>query len=212
MIKFALLAAGCCLGLTAGTVVYTDFGPGQTYNTTTGHGTSDVVPAIAEGFTPSSNGLLSQVDVALAYFNPTAPSNDLLIKLETDSSGIPSGTILDSWSLSHNTITGTAVVYTFNSTLNPALSSSSVYWLVIQDNEVNGYVWLLNSQGVTNEDYNNGSWNIGSGGNYPANAFDVQTGSSVPEPNYFPLLGAALLAISAWRLRGSIQLPVSRKN
>jgi hypothetical protein len=196
MIKFALIA-GYCLSLTAGTIVYSDFGPGQTYNTSSGHETNNVVTAIAEGFTPSTSGSLSEVDLALAYFNTTPPSNDLSVALETDSSGIPSGTVLDSWSLSHSTITSTATIYPFVSTLHPALSSSNVYWVVIQDNEANGYVWLLNTQGVTGEDYNNGSWNIGSGGNYPSNAFDVQTGSGsgVPEPNYYGLTALATLMV-----------------
>lgn len=200
MTKLLLMAIAGCVCLNAGQIVYTDFGAGSTYNTTTGKGVSGAFPSIAEGFTPTANGLLSEVDLALAYFNPSPPLYNLTIALETNSSGIPSGTILDSWSFSDTTVTSTAAIYSFLSTATPALSTASEYWVVITANasDPNGYVWLENTQGVTGEDYNGGSgWQIGTpASSYPSLAFDVQiasASSSVPEPGYAGVTGLAIL-------------------
>jgi hypothetical protein len=209
MNRLVFLAAMGCLALRADTIVYTDFGPAQTYDTGSGKAVGNSFPSIAEGFTPTANGALGQVDLALAYFSPDPPQFDLSISLQTDASGLPSGTTLDSWTLSDNTITSTPTVYSFLSTLNPVLSTANAYWLVITDNpsDPNGYVWLENTQGVTGEDYNNGTgWQIGTpSSDYVSLAFDVQTASaSAPEPGSGALMGlATLLALGVSRFRKS---------
>jgi len=95
MIKILRLAGATCLGLSAGTIVYTDFGPGQAYNDTGGWSVGQG-SSVAAGFDPSSSGVLLQVDLAIENAGTSAP---LSILLETDSAGTPSGTILDNRSL-----------------------------------------------------------------------------------------------------------------
>ncbi len=199
-IKTLLLAAASCLCLSAGTIVYTDFGAGQAYDNSAGWNVGQG-SSVAAGFDPSSSGTLLQVDVAIENLGAVDP---LSIMLETDSGGTPSGTVLDSWTASTGSITGPAV-YTFTSTLNPILTAGTEYWLVLSSSDPNEYwAWMENSIGTEGKDYNpGGGWNIQPDLVTPV--FDIETGtpasgpSGTPEPATLGLTALGCLGILASR-------------
>jgi hypothetical protein len=206
MFRSILLAVAGSLCLNAGTVAYTDFGPGQTYDTSSGYGIQNLLNGNweAPGFIATATGTLSQVDVPLVFFQVTPATLPLTISLETNNGGFPSGTVLESWTVSAASVTTTPQIFSLASVLNPTITSGTQYWLVGSTNDVNGYVWLINSIGLLGDDYNNGSGGFQYQPASPTLAFDVIVGSSpsgVPEPG-----SAALTMIGALILFGAVRL------
>ena len=197
--KTLVLAAASCLYLNGGTVIYSDFGAGQTYNNSAGWA-EGAGASVASGFDPSANGTLSQVDVALENGGATQP---LLVALETNSAGTPSGTVLDSWILSTSGVAGSPQIYALASSLNPTLTAGTEYWLVLSSNDPNDYyAWMENSAGTTGKDFNNGSgWQIQPSLVTPA--FDVVIGSAssatAPEPATLGFTAVGFLALFSLR-------------
>jgi hypothetical protein len=195
--KAILLAALGSLSLNAGTIVYTDFGLGQAFDNTAGWNIA-LDSSVASGFDPTSSGSLSQIDLALSPAGAdTPPILPLSMMLETDSAGIPSGTVLDSWTLTPAGLASVPQVHTFLSGLNPTLTHGSQYWLVLSSSDTNDYLWMINNTGANGKDYNNGmGWVIQPGLITPA--FDVETGpaSSKPEPSTLGLASLALILLA----------------
>jgi hypothetical protein len=195
MFKTLLLAAAGCMCLHAGTIAYTDFGPSQAYDSGSGYNVFNDFQRAAS-LVPTTGGTLSQFTVGLALFTVSPPTQPLNFMLETDAAGLPSGTILESWSLPAASVTEDPQLFTFTSVLNPTLTSGTQYWLVGSSTDVNGFTWLLNNQDVMGLDYNNGSgWAY-----QPAAAnfaLEVQVGSisGVPEPGSATLTSLATLLI-----------------
>jgi hypothetical protein len=197
-LKIFMLAALSCVCLNAGTIIYSDFGAGQAYDNSAGWNVG-AGSSVATGFDPSASGTLSQVDVALENLGAIEP---LSIMVETDSGGTPSGTVLDSWMLSTSSIASMPQTYTLSSSLNPALTAGTEYWLVLSSTDPNdSYAWMENSTGTTGKDYNNGSgWQIQPSLVTPA--FDVETGSAsvpTPEPATLGFTALGFLALFAAR-------------
>jgi hypothetical protein len=204
MFKVFLLAMASCLCVTAGTIVYTDFGPSQAYNNSAGWNVG-LDDSIAAGFDPSSSGTLLQVDLAIENLGAIDP---LSIMLETNSAGAPSGTVLDSWTAPTGSISGPPQVYTFTSTLNPTLTAGTEYWLVLSSADPNDFfAWMENSTETQGLDHNpGGGWNVEASSVTPV--FDVVTGSaavSAPEPATLRFTGVGCLALLVLRRkRGTV--------
>jgi hypothetical protein len=197
--KLAMLAAASCMSLAADSIVYSDFGPDQTF----GDGAWNIgsTQSIGSSFMPSASGTLSQIDIPLeSSTGLTGPS--VTVKLETANNGLPSGTVLESWT--SGTISATdAMVYTFLATGAPVtLSTGTEYWVLVTNFDPNDTdAWAENpSQLQGNLAVNsqlatfNGAWT-------PAFEVDV-TSSSAPEPATWPLATAGLfvlMAASLWR-------------
>jgi hypothetical protein len=173
------LGAGSCLFLLvlvfvlctptpikAGTTIFSDLGPGGAYNPSgpggpwcvTGANSPSCGPEtlrkVASPFTPSANYNLTQVDMALQFFGGT---NEVLVTLETDSGGAPSGTALASWSLSNiPAYTGSACCALQTQTFSAPLTGArrNPWKLLISDSESTTWLcvsgkWLVESACAT---------------------------------------------------------------
>jgi hypothetical protein len=189
----------------AGTVVFSDFGPGDTYG-----GGAWVVnnsQSVAAPFTPTSGGLLSQIRVVLGYQSNV--TSGLTVDL-TASGTSPNSTILEEWSLPTSSIVFGGPIITLQSIANPALSAGSEYWLTVAPSGplFSGaqYTWAINTLSVQNFDtsHSGGVWT-------PANnltpVLDVTVGpadtTSAPEPSTLGtmVLAAGLFAGQRFRKR-----------
>jgi hypothetical protein len=208
----ALLAAVAVLCGSAGAaradMIYSNFGPGQTYSLT-GYSVSGGVSgspgppngfgfAIAESFTPSGDFLFGSAELPLVYLSGP---NDFTVALMTDAGGQP-GTILESFSLTDAPPYSSPGVSTFVSTTNTPLDAGTTYWIVAipGDRNTAGY-WLANSTGPTGfmRTGNDGvTWSTDPQAS-PALEVDGTPVAPVPEPPSFALLGVGLAALAAWR-------------
>ncbi len=146
---------------------------------------------IASTFTVSSDVTLDSISVALAW--ATGITQPITLSLETDAAGVPSGTVLESFSF---TAPGTSIadIYTAASVTNPLLTvgtyhlvgasvdpSGSLGWAVTGDNHT---VPLVYSES------GGASWAVGT---YAEVAYQVSaTAAAVPEPSALALVAVGL--------------------
>ena len=192
-------------------VVFSNFGPGQTYQGASWWDVGLVTPGVpaqvvAFPFMASETATLTGADLALATV-AGASSTPLNVFIESSSSGTP-GTILDTL-----TQTGSIPVYPTTAVVNFAcsgtcstLDAGTTYWIVAQETDpANTAGWMFNNIGDTGTWYFNslnsetGPWSIATTGD-TFSAFDV-TGvagtPAVPEPTSLALLGAGMLGVVA---------------
>jgi hypothetical protein len=177
--------------LVHGAIIYSDFGPGQSFDTgfNVAIGTYPGLvsqEAVAASFTPSASWVLTAIDFAAGYDHGP---NQLDVYL---TSGAVPGAPIESFSFTN--LTGVASVFTATSVAQPTLLAGTTYWVVLAANDpVNsGFFWSFNVTGVHGVSLNlaGGPWQ-----SLPSaltTAFDVQ-GTAIPEPATFSLLGASVL-------------------
>lgn len=203
----------------ANSVVYSDLGPGKSYdpsNATTspadnwelsGAASADGEELAAVSFTPSANYDLTKILVAVGFFSGT--TNSAYVTLNSDNSGSP-GAVIESWTLSELSVLGTTSTITADQTLTSApgvlLSSGTTYWIVaVSDSSgasdtIDG--WNFNSTGATGTmaySFDGTTWST-AGDPFILPAFEVK-GTPVPEPPTFAMLGLALAALPFIRNR-----------
>ena len=154
---------------------------------------------IGAPFTISSSSRLTSIDFAAYWFYG---NNQLTINLETDASGLPSGTIIESFSYTGISYPPPAI-YTVYSSIHPILESSQEYWIVLtaQDLAATGMAWQDNDQGTFGEAanslyYTNYEWVYHP--EAPTPAFDIN-GTTVPEPCTILFLVPGLAGFGAFR-------------
>lgn len=95
-----LLSLAVLPGFSLADVIFSDFGPGNTYDCCLNWGIGLHFPSIytvsAMAFTPSSNFDLTQIDLGITWVGNT---NSVMISLESGSAGLP-GTVIESWTVS----------------------------------------------------------------------------------------------------------------
>ena len=195
-----LLCATTAIAL-SDTVIFSDLGSGGAYNPdnpwcitgASGNCGPETLRMVAAPFTPTANYQLTQVDTALQFSSGT---NQVVVSLETDSGGFPSGTALASWSFSGlpaytETDCCPLQTKTFGSS-GPFLTAGTRFWLVTAPGGTDTTAgWMASSTGGPNPlDFYSGSWHTTTG---PAVAFDV-LGTSIPQPVVSTLSPASALA------------------
>ncbi len=187
------------------TVLYSDFGAGDSYNTATGWTLSNsgspisTTQAVAAEFQPSVTATLDSIRVAAFWVSGT---DSFTLELAADNSGAP-GTILEGYTL---TPTASTSILTATSLSNPTLSAGTNYWLIILPGAADTWgAWNENSQsvdGVAFSTDNGTTWSpLLTDGSHPAPAFDVSGTPDVPEPTSEALLlsGIGLLGFLKFR-------------
>ena len=187
--------------------IYSTFGPGQTYDSSnyliTGSGSTGYY-GIAAPFQPSATGNFLNIDLALGYLGSGTDSANII--LASDNAGLP-GTAIETIAISG--VSGAGSVFTYNSVLNPLLSSGTKYWIELMPTSPanTGILWHLNSigaVGVAEAQSYGGNWFYQSTGGFNPPAFDINStaSSATPEPStLFSMLGGTLVLAGARSLK-----------
>lgn len=191
----------------AGSVVYSDFGPGMSFDTShlDGWGIYGIfygsAGAVSEEFTPAANYIFT--DAQVAVFQGSGPSS-IDVYLQANSGGQP-GAVIEEIPISGFGATPTIV--TANSALFPALQAGTSYWLTLVAGDPSADdAWSWNSIGKVGFAHTyggspTGPWTIITG---TSTAFEIDgTPTGTPEPSSLLLFGFGLtiLACRAWRRR-----------
>jgi PEP-CTERM motif len=181
-------------------VIYSTFGPGETYRSDAADDIGNS-QEIGVSFTPSSDVSLDFINFAAFFRNGL--NNQLTVNLETDASGVPSDSVIESFNFTN--LSTTATVYTATSLLHPLLLANTQYWVVLTAADLENTVraWNWNDQGIIGHvaakwppDYP--TWREFPHETTPALSVNA---SSVPEPSTILLLGAGLAGVGLLRKR-----------
>lgn len=182
--------------------IFSDYGPGMTFSGTNGWCVSgpstpncgpEVVRWIAAPFTPSGNFTLGQIDLP---FNFVSGTNGGVVELVSSVGGLPSTTVLETWTLTSLPPSFAPSIITLNSSGGVTLLNGVQYWIVAMPSATDTLdFWFNNTLGE------NGTLaSINSGASWISNvtltAFDVLgTPTATPEPSSLLLLGTGLLGL-----------------
>lgn len=179
--------------------VYSTLGRGDTYNQTIGY--SILGPASGYGsqadaasFVAGANYTLTELDLALAF--DSGSSSSVVVKLLTDNGGLPSSSVLESWTIDVPAYPGGVQSLISNPI---ALNAGSQYWIATFAFGDTVAEWFWNTAGVNDVagSHDGGaSWNLNTPTpewpDQPAPAFRVQGVSAVPEPSCLLMVGTGL--------------------
>ncbi len=195
----AIVSAGAAR---AGAItIFTNFGPGQSFNTAIGYvvsGASSGDQVVAMPFTAGSTADLA--DAVLALGNYLGTNSPITLDLESNGSGDVPGSILATLT-QQGTIPpfSSAGPVTFDYTgTSVGLTSGTSYWLVASEADANSQqAWMFSNSDTGNSAYNHsgsatGPWSTESG---TISAFQVDgtTVATTPEPGTFSLFALAIV-------------------
>jgi hypothetical protein len=179
----------------ASSILYNDFGPGDTFNANFSYATDGNAGFQAFRFVLTASGALDKITVALGRTGAAQAST--VFQLYEGSSTTALGALIESFVVSNSatpdsTSPFTADVVTFGSALMPALIAGQGYWLSFSEPEPsNGAssLWIINSIGA------NGTrlTDLLPASTQLLPAFRLEA-SAVPEPGTGLLLMTGLLA------------------
>ncbi len=175
-------------------VIFSNLGPGGTYNNIAGVWVIGNVPGgvstMGPAFSVSGTYELSSIDLALLYDSNAGGVNGLVtLSLYTDAGGTP-GTALESWILSsvpdYGSPNGTLVTLSSGS----LVLSNATYWLIGSASFGVWDFWMVNLDGTDGSVYRNGAVY-----NAMMPAFQVN-GTPIPEPSALILLAGGMAALA----------------
>jgi hypothetical protein len=131
-------------------LAYSTFGTGNSYDAS--HGAYGIGSGMTAGilFTPTISGLLSQIDLALAYDTGSRTVN---VQLAADNGGTP-GAVIDAFTVTlttqfvGGTSNATGAYVTAISTARPVLSSGTSYWLLATADASTHAAWYYTNTGI----------------------------------------------------------------
>jgi len=183
---------------TASSVIFSDFGPGHTYNSVTGlaiagTGSNPGFVEWGNSFTSSAKFDLTEIRMALGWI---AGANGVTVSLDANNGGTP-GQALATWSFAGLPVAGTSnsIIQTKTFAAGIVLQPGQTYWLVTAPLAANTQaVWNFNSIGMTSV----GAVKFGDGWlttRISTGAFEVIGTSVVPESDTWFLFGTGLVGI-----------------
>ncbi len=186
-------------------VLYDNFGPSQSYNTTNAYSVTGAdFPRLgltegAVAFTPASNVTFSSVQLPVANVEGT---NSLMIGLYADAGGQPSATPLESFTFTGLTTYPASGLIEGDSVLHPLLLAGATYWIAaLPIASDTGDAWFLNSTGAVGRSYNNGAGWVATPTD-TAPALEVLGAAPAPEPSTRAMLialGVGLAVIATFK-------------
>ena len=186
-------------------VVFSNFGPGNSYQTRSGHVVGgDFRIAVAYPFTPTGNSFtLDRIEVAIAL---AEGPNELDLLLAADFAGRPGvpGVVIEAFHFSNamGPFGQNNPPLAADSVLRPLLVEGTRYWIVASVGPPTFAAWNFNSTGDVGPyaRFQAGEW-------LPVNgtrgAYRVSGTVVIPEPATLPLLGVGCLGllVYSWRRR-----------
>ena len=184
----------------AGIILYSTFGPGNSFIASQGLTISGVAAvtnpgynAVANQFSVPTSAALDTMELALFTFSP---NDSVAVELRADSAG-RLGAILESYTLTNLPFVSAEIV-TVKSITHTELLTSSLYWLAVvplTDTTLGG--WNDNSieaHGLTIQSHD-GDFLTGTPGDFQPLGQSAFRITGIPEPASITLLGVGLLAL-----------------
>lgn len=185
-------------------VVFTNFGPGLTYDTTGGNAVGNAFDGNnygeADTFTLGASANLASLKVALSCSVGCPVAANFTIALTGDAGDQP-GAIIESFSFPATTLGilgGNNAPVTANSVLHPLMTAGTQYWVTVTSSLAYSIAWNWNSINDTTDQAlstdGGGTWFAPSGLTPAAFEVDSTASTTVPEPGAGLLLSGGLLA------------------
>jgi hypothetical protein len=142
-VAVSILSVLCTSSAFASQIVYSTFGPGQSYNQESGWpvGFLPVIPGgetqkmeTAVSFKPTRDYTLDSIAVAV-HFNPRSSGVTFTVSLAHDSGANSPGSNMEKFSF--NGMAGQSKVYSASSSLHPRLKAGQQYWVVMSSDDLN---------------------------------------------------------------------------
>jgi hypothetical protein len=187
----------------ADTLLFSNFGPGMSYDTAEGNAVGNAFDGslYAEGdtFTPMSTAKFGSLDIALSCLFAGGCADPFTVSLRTNSGDAP-GSVLESFSVlgsSLGMLGSNNAPLVLSSILNPTLTAGVQYWVAVTADANDSIAWNLNVTGDASDQAissdGGATWFSPSGltpGAYEING--VSSASPVPEPSSLLLLATSV--------------------
>lgn len=94
----------------------------------------------AQSFTPDGDSTVANVQLVLA--TEFSPADDVIVEIQTDTAGAPSGTVLGTARISSSSLASTFAAYSF--AISASLTAGTTYWIVVSRSgalDSNDFLW-----------------------------------------------------------------------